>query len=250
VARANSFPSPYRNSPPSSRQRSSRQIIAFLSPPDADTARPWRRQFAQAAESRGRWPSSPSSLSAQLRPAGLVTHAEAVCASTQLGVIFYNRDNASSTRSGWSDSASDGPTWSASRMGTATSSWMTRIYARMGRPPHLHRRTAPPRRLCPALSRDGRHNLLLAIFNFLPQFAQNFYAAVRRRDHDEVFKQLRDFVLPYSIFATGTKAMRSPSSRPGCVLLAARPARCGRHSIRPRQLRDGPLLTRLIEGRA
>jgi 5-dehydro-4-deoxyglucarate dehydratase len=36
-----------------------------------------------------------------------------------------------------------------------------------------------------------------AIFNFLPQFAQNFYAAVRRRDHQEVFKQLREFVLPY-----------------------------------------------------
>jgi 5-dehydro-4-deoxyglucarate dehydratase len=36
-----------------------------------------------------------------------------------------------------------------------------------------------------------------AIFNFLPRFAQSFYAAVRRRDHEEVFQQLRDFVLPY-----------------------------------------------------
>ena len=36
-----------------------------------------------------------------------------------------------------------------------------------------------------------------AIFNFLPVFAQDFYAAVRRRDHAEVYKGLRDFVLPY-----------------------------------------------------
>jgi 5-dehydro-4-deoxyglucarate dehydratase len=36
-----------------------------------------------------------------------------------------------------------------------------------------------------------------AIFNFLPQFAQSFYAAVRRRDYAMVFQELRDFVLPY-----------------------------------------------------
>ncbi len=36
-----------------------------------------------------------------------------------------------------------------------------------------------------------------AIFNFLPQFAMDFYAAVRRRDHDAVATGLRDFVFPY-----------------------------------------------------
>ena len=36
-----------------------------------------------------------------------------------------------------------------------------------------------------------------AIFNFLPQFAMGFYAAVRRRDHDAVAAGLRDFVFPY-----------------------------------------------------
>ena len=34
-------------------------------------------------------------------------------------------------------------------------------------------------------------------FNFLPEFAQQFYAAVRRHDRNEVFKRLREFVLPY-----------------------------------------------------
>src|SRR5260370_16896368 len=36
-----------------------------------------------------------------------------------------------------------------------------------------------------------------AIFNFLPSFAQEFYAAVRRRVHEKVYAALREFVLPY-----------------------------------------------------
>ena len=37
-----------------------------------------------------------------------------------------------------------------------------------------------------------------AIFNFLPNFANEFYAAVRRRDHETIYKGLKEFVLPYS----------------------------------------------------
>jgi 5-dehydro-4-deoxyglucarate dehydratase len=36
-----------------------------------------------------------------------------------------------------------------------------------------------------------------AIYNFLPQFALDFFAAVRARDHATVYANLRDFVLPY-----------------------------------------------------
>jgi 5-dehydro-4-deoxyglucarate dehydratase len=36
-----------------------------------------------------------------------------------------------------------------------------------------------------------------AIFNFMPQWALAFYAAVRAGNHAEVQKQLRDFVMPY-----------------------------------------------------
>jgi 5-dehydro-4-deoxyglucarate dehydratase len=36
-----------------------------------------------------------------------------------------------------------------------------------------------------------------AIFNFLPKFAQEFYAAVRARDREKVYAGLREFVLPY-----------------------------------------------------
>ena len=62
-----------------------------------------------------------------------------------------------------------------------------------------------------------------AIFNFLPQFAQEFYAAVRRHDQPAVLAKLREFVLPYiairnrrkgyvvSIVKAGMKAVGRPA---------------------------------------
>src|SRR5258708_36613982 len=35
-----------------------------------------------------------------------------------------------------------------------------------------------------------------AVFNFVPEFATNFYAAVRRRDHKVIHAGLKDFILP------------------------------------------------------
>jgi 5-dehydro-4-deoxyglucarate dehydratase len=36
-----------------------------------------------------------------------------------------------------------------------------------------------------------------ALFNFVPEFALEFYAAVRRADREAVYERLRSFVLPY-----------------------------------------------------
>jgi len=35
-----------------------------------------------------------------------------------------------------------------------------------------------------------------AVFNFVPEFATRFYAAVRRRDHKVIHAGLKDFILP------------------------------------------------------
>lgn len=62
-----------------------------------------------------------------------------------------------------------------------------------------------------------------AIFNFLPRFALDFYAAVRRRDHAAVFAGLREFIFPLvqirnrrkgyavSIVKAGMKAIGRPA---------------------------------------
>ena len=77
-----------------------------------------------------------------------------------------------------------------------------------------------------------------AIFNFLPRFAQDFYAAVRRRDRAAVFAMLHDLVLPYiairsrrkgyavSIVKAGMKAVGRPAGSVRPPLTDLEPSEC------------------------
>jgi 5-dehydro-4-deoxyglucarate dehydratase len=156
------------------------------------------KQFARAGEAAGAdgiLLLPPYLLNAD--PAGLVAHVEAVCASTKLGVIFYNRDNAIINDVWLERLCARCPNLVGFKDGYGDIELMTRIYARMGdRLTYIGGLPTAETFALPYLEM-GVTTYSSAIFNFLPQFAQDFYAAVRRRDHEEVFKQLRDFVLPY-----------------------------------------------------
>jgi len=156
------------------------------------------KQFAQAAETAGAdglLLLPPYLLNADA--AGIVAHVEAVCAATRLGVIFYNRDNAILNETSLERLCERCPNLIGFKDGYGDIELMTRIYARMGdRLTYIGGLPTAETFALPYLEM-GVTTYSSAIFNFLPQFAQNFYAAVRRRDHVEVFKQLRDFVLPY-----------------------------------------------------
>lgn len=130
-------------------------------------------------------------------PAGLIAHVEAVCASTSLGVIFYNRDNAILDENALERLCGRCPNLVGFKDGYGDIELMTRIYARLGNRltyigglPTAETFAMPYREM-------GVTTYSSAIFNFLPDFAQEFYAAVCRRDHAAVFASLRDFVLPY-----------------------------------------------------
>jgi 5-dehydro-4-deoxyglucarate dehydratase len=156
------------------------------------------KQFAQAAETAGAdglLLLPPYLINAE--PAGIVAHVEAVCASTNLGVIFYNRDNCIINEVTLEHLCARCPNLVGFKDGVGDIELMTRIYARMGdRLTYIGGLPTAETFALPYLEM-GVTTYSSAIFNFLPQFAQDFYAAVRRRDHHEVFKQLRDFVLPY-----------------------------------------------------
>jgi 5-dehydro-4-deoxyglucarate dehydratase len=156
------------------------------------------KQFAQAGEAAGAdgiLLLPPYLLNAN--PAGLVAHVEAVCASTQLGVIFYNRDNAILNDVWLERLCARCPNLVGFKDGFGDIELMTRIYARMGdRLTYIGGLPTAETFALPYLE-IGVTTYSSAIFNFLPQFALDFYAAVRKRDHEKVFKQLRDFVLPY-----------------------------------------------------
>jgi 5-dehydro-4-deoxyglucarate dehydratase len=156
------------------------------------------KQFAQAAETAGAdgiLLLPPYLLNAE--PAGIVAHVEAVCASTNLGVIFYNRDNCIINEVTLEHLCARCANLVGFKDGVGDIELMTRIYARMGdRLTYIGGLPTAETFALPYLEM-GVTTYSSAIFNFLPQFAQDFYAAVRRHDHNEVFKQLRDFVLPY-----------------------------------------------------
>lgn len=130
-------------------------------------------------------------------PSGLMAHVEAVCAATNLGMIFYNRDNAILNESAIEKLCGRCRNLVGFKDGVGDIELMTRIYARLGdRLTYIGGLPTAETFALPYLEM-GVTTYSSAIFNFLPEFAQAFYAAVRRRDREEVFKRLREFVLPY-----------------------------------------------------
>jgi 5-dehydro-4-deoxyglucarate dehydratase len=111
---------------------------------------------------------------------------------------------------------------------------MTRIYTRLGdRLTYIGGLPTAETFALPYLEM-GVTTYSSAIFNFLPNFAVEFYAAVRKRDHAKVLAGLREFVLPYvqirnrrkgyavSIVKAGMKAIGRPAGpvRPPLIDLA------------------------------
>jgi 5-dehydro-4-deoxyglucarate dehydratase len=181
--------------------------------------------------------------------AGLAAHVEAVCASTKLGVIVYNRDNAILDDVSLERLCGRCPNLVGFKDGVGDIERMTRIYSRLG--DRLVYIGGLPTAETFALSylELGVTTYSSAIFNFLPEFALDFYAAVRRRDHATVFASLREFVLPYiqirnrrkgyavSIVKAGMKAIGRPAG----------PVRTPLTDLTEAELQE---LTKLIAGRS
>ena len=156
------------------------------------------KEFAHAAETAGAdgiLLLPPYLMNAE--QSGLAAHIESVCASTSVAVIVYNRDNAILNENTLARLCDRCPNLVGFKDGVGDIELMTRIYAKLGdRLTYVGGLPTAETFALPYLEM-GVTTYSSAVFNFLPQWAQSFYAAVRRRDHDEVFKQLREFVLPY-----------------------------------------------------
>jgi 5-dehydro-4-deoxyglucarate dehydratase len=208
------------------------------------------KQFAKAGEAAGAdglLLLPPYLLNAD--PAGLVAHVEAVCATTKLGVIFYNRDNAILNDS-WLERLCDRcPNLVGFKDGFGDIELMTRIYARLGdRLTYVGGLPTAETFALPYLEM-GVTTYSSAIFNFLPQFAQDFYSAVRKRDHAEVYKQLRDFVLPYIDIRNRHKGYAVSIVKAGMRAIG-RPAGPVRTPLTDLDAGEMEALTKLIVGRS
>jgi 5-dehydro-4-deoxyglucarate dehydratase len=130
-------------------------------------------------------------------PAGIIWHVRTICDSTRLGVVFYNRDNAILNESALEQLCSECPNLVGFKDGFGDLELMTRICNRMGnRLVYIGGLPTAETFALPYLD-IGVTTYSSAIFNFLPGFAQEFYAAVRRRDSATISAMLREFVLPY-----------------------------------------------------
>jgi 5-dehydro-4-deoxyglucarate dehydratase len=128
---------------------------------------------------------------------GIAAHVEAVCRATSLGVIFYSRANATLDDETLAGLAERCPNLVGFKDGVGDVEMMTRIYARLGdRFTYLGGLPTAETFALPYLEL-GVNTYSSAIFNFLPKFALEFYAAVQRRDREAVYSRLREFVLPY-----------------------------------------------------
>ncbi|MCP3733006.1 5-dehydro-4-deoxyglucarate dehydratase [Sphingomonas sp. MG17] len=128
---------------------------------------------------------------------GLAAHVEAVCRSTGLGVIVYNRDNAILDDETLARLCERNPNLVGFKDGVGDIELMTRIFVRMGdRLTYIGGLPTAETFATPYLTM-GVTTYSSAIFNFMPEWALAFYAAVRAGDQAEVQKQLREFVMPY-----------------------------------------------------
>ena len=127
---------------------------------------------------------------------GLAAHVEAVCKSTKLGVIVYNRDNALLNEDTVAKLCDRCENLVGYKDGVGDVELMTRVYSKMGnRLTYIGGLPTAETFALPYLEM-GVTTYSSAVFNFVPEFATAFYAAVRRQDREAVYAGLREFILP------------------------------------------------------
>ncbi|MGH3803431.1 MAG: 5-dehydro-4-deoxyglucarate dehydratase [Pseudonocardiaceae bacterium] len=128
---------------------------------------------------------------------GLVAHVEQVCAATDLGVTIYSRANAVYTEAAVAELVDSCPNLVGFKDGVGNIEQMTRIYAGIGdRLTYVGGLPTAEMFALPYLAL-GVTTYSSAIYNFVPQFALDFYAALRRGDNAFVINALNEFVIPY-----------------------------------------------------
>lgn len=129
---------------------------------------------------------------------GIAERAEQVCRATSLGVIIYGRANGMIDANDLARVAERCPNLIGYKDGIGDIDRMTRIYSTLGdRLFYIGGLPTAETFALPYLEM-GVTTYSSAIFNFLPEWALEFYAAVRARDHAKVYRELNEFVLPYT----------------------------------------------------
>jgi 5-dehydro-4-deoxyglucarate dehydratase len=128
---------------------------------------------------------------------GLAEHVSAVCRATDLGVIVYSRANAVLNDATVAELAERNPNLIGFKDGVGDIERLTRIYARLGERLAYIGGLPTAETFALPLLQLGVSTYSSALYNFLPEFALRFYAAVRKQDRETVYRLLSEFVIPY-----------------------------------------------------
>jgi len=128
---------------------------------------------------------------------GLGAHVSAVCEATGLGVIVYNRANARYEAETVHRLAQRHENFIGFKDALGDIEQLTRVHTRNGdRLFYLGGLPTAEVYALPLLQL-GMSTYSSAMYNFVPEFALEFYADVRRQDRAAVSEKLERFVLPY-----------------------------------------------------
>ena len=128
---------------------------------------------------------------------GLEAYVSAICSSTKLGIIVYNRANMQLDASTLVRLAERHDNLVGFKDGIGSIDLITRIHSAIGeRFTYIGGLPTAETFARPYLEL-GVTTYSSAMFNFVPEFALRFFAAVRSRDNAFIDAALSDFVLPY-----------------------------------------------------
>ena len=159
---------------------------------------------------------------------GLAAHIEAVCRATHLGVIVYNRDNVIVDEATLARLCERNPNLVGYKDGVGDIELMMRVRLRLGDRLTYIGGLPTAETFAPAYLEMGVTTYSSAIFNFMPDWAMDFYRSVRARDNEAINAGLRDFVLPYI-------ALRNRGRGYAVAIVKAGMTAIGRHAgpVRP-----------------
>ena len=129
--------------------------------------------------------------------AGLLEHASAITAATNIAVIVYNRANAIYSAETVATLADRHENFIGFKDAIGNIEHLAKVYARSGdRLFYLGGLPTAETYALPLLQM-GLSTYSSAMFNFVPEFALDFYRDVRAQNRDAVTEKLNRFVLPY-----------------------------------------------------
>ncbi|MBN9016420.1 MAG: 5-dehydro-4-deoxyglucarate dehydratase [Rhizobiales bacterium] len=128
---------------------------------------------------------------------GLRRHLTAICRSVGIGVIAYNRDNAVLAPETLEALADDCPNLIGLKDGVGDIELLTALRQRMGDRLIFIGGMPTAEVHASAAAAIGMTTYSSAIYNFAPEFALRFFAALRAGRSEETGQLLRSFFLPY-----------------------------------------------------